>query len=57
MDIMMQLLDQMENLKTANFKQGERVSGKTSLRQVKLYVIKEVVVCYRCGQEGHFTRG
>ena len=57
MDIMVQLLAQMENLKTTKFRQREIVSGKTIPEEVKLYAIKGVVVCYRCGQEGHFTRG
>ena len=50
MDIMVQLLAQMENLETANFRQGERVSGKTLPEESQTGGIirnEGVVVCYR----------
>jgi len=59
MDMMAELLTCMEKLEAGSAKQEERASGKRPLERSQsgdgLY--KRVVVCYRCGQKGHFARG
>ena len=61
MDMMSQLMTRMEKLEAKNFKQEDGVSdrvnwpakpdtGDASFNQ-------RVVVCFRCGQEGHFAMG
>jgi len=58
MDMMAQLLTRMEKLEAGSVKQEERASSKRPLERSQSgdSVYKRVVVCYRCGQEGHFAQ-
>jgi len=49
----------MEKFEAGSVKQGENARGKKPLERSQSgdSVHKRVVVCYRCGQEDHFTRG
>ena len=52
MDMMTQLMARMDKLE-ANSKLKTDSTVQRSVKQE----IKPQVVCYRCGQEGHFARG
>ena len=61
MDMMSQLMTRMDKLEATNFKQVDRVGDRAD-RPAKsgtgdASYNQRVVVCFRCGQEGHFARG
>ena len=61
MDMMSQLMTRMDKLEATNFKQVDRVGDRVD-RPAKsgtgdASYNQRVVVCFRCGQEGHFARG
>ena len=59
-EMMAQLLTRVEKLEAGSMRQKERASGKKPLERSQSgdsVRNQRVVVCYRCGQEGHFARG
>ena len=61
MDMMSQVMTRMEKLEAKNFNQedgvGDRVSRPAKPDTGAASFNQRVVVCFRCGQEGHFARG